>query len=120
VATTTAHATFHVLREAIEGRDADAILGLIADNAVMVNYDKRNPPSVPARLEGKAAIDPVFRDVYGRDMTHEIRDEVIGEDRISFNEWCEYPDGLRVIASNVLDIREGKIVRACINQTWDE
>jgi hypothetical protein len=120
VATTTTHGTFEALRSAIETRDAEALLDLIAADAVMVNYDKRNPPSQPARLEGKAAIESVFRDVYGREMAHEIRDEVVGEDRISFNEWCEYPDGLKVIASSVFDVRDGKVVRACVNQTWDE
>lgn len=120
MAATTTHGTFEALRNAIEARDADALLDLISDDAVMVNYDKRNPPAQPVRLEGKTAIEPIFRDVYGREMTHEIRDEVIGEERIFFNEWCEYPDGLSVLASSVFDVREGKVVRACVNQTWDE
>ncbi len=120
MSTTTAHATFEALRAAIETRDADALLDLVADDAVLVSYDKRNPPSQPATIEGKAGIEQMFRDVYGRDLSHEIRDEVVGENRISFNEWCEYPDGLRVLASSVFDLRDGKVVRASVNQTWDE
>ena len=118
--TTTTQGTFQALRTAIEGRDAGAILELIADDAVMVNYDRRQPLSQPITLEGKVEIAPIFSDVYGREMTHEVRDEVIGDDRISFNEWCEYPNGLRVIASAVFDVRNGKVVRACVNQNWDE
>ena len=120
MSTTTAQATFETLRAAIETRDADAILDLVADDAVLVSYDKRNPPSEPATIQGKAGIEQMFRDVYGRDLKHEVRDEVVGDDRISFNEWCEYPDGLRVLASGVFDLRDGKIIRVCVNQTWDE
>jgi hypothetical protein len=120
VTTTATQGTFQALRTAIEGRDADAILELIADDAVMVNYDRRQPLSQPITLEGKVEIAPILHDVYGRDMTHEVRDEVVGDDRISFNEWCQYPDGLRVIASNFFDVRDGKVMRACVNQNWDE
>lgn len=118
--TSAADATFQAIRAAVESRDADALVGLIAEDATMLNYGKRNPPSQPEALEGKAAIETWLRDIYGRDMAHEVRDEVVGDERISFNEWCEYPDGSRVLASNVFELREGQIVRAVMNQTWDD
>ena len=30
-----------------------------------------------------------------RAMTHRVENEVIGEDRVAFNEACEYPDATR-------------------------
>jgi ketosteroid isomerase-like protein len=120
MATTTTQATFRAVRDAIENRDLDAFLDTLADEAVLIGYDQRNPPASPLRIEGKAAIGEMLRDVYGREMKHEIRDEVVGDDRFSFNEWCEYPDGNRVIASQVFEVRDGRIMQTILNQTWDE
>jgi hypothetical protein len=52
-------------------------------------------------------------------MTHEIGDEVVGEERFSYTETCEYPDG-NELAAVVCDLRDGKISRAVQLQTWDE
>src|SRR5215211_5142179 len=96
-----AQSVFESLKEAVESRNADGMLDLYADNAVMVEYDKRSPPSSPMMLEGKENIEPMLRDICGRDMTHEIGDEVIGDDRFAFTERCEYPDGNLVFSAMV-------------------
>ncbi len=117
---TNAQATFEALREAIKARDADRLLGLYSDDVVLLGYNKNSPPASPTKLEGKASIEPMLRDVFGREMTHELTDEVVGEGRLSYNEHCEYPDGNRVFASVVCDLRDGKIVRQVQQETWDE
>ena len=117
---TSAQATFEALREAIESRDADRMLELYTDDAVIIGYSKNSPPASPTKVEGKANIEPMLRDVFGREMTHELADEVIGEGRLSYNEHCEYPEGNRVFTSVVCDLRDGKIVRQVQQETWDE
>jgi len=89
-------------------RDADRLLGLYSDDVVLLGYNKNSPPASPTKLEGKASIEPMLRDVFGREMTRELTAEVVGEGRLSYNEHCEYPDGNRVFASVVCDLRDGE------------
>jgi hypothetical protein len=44
----------------------------------------------------------------------------IGEDRVAFNEACEYPDGTRVLVAITLDVRDGKVVQQVNVEAWDE
>jgi hypothetical protein len=32
-------------------------------------------------------------------LKHRVEDKVVGQDRIAFNEACEYPDGSKVLAA---------------------
>lgn len=110
---------FETLRRAREQRDADLLLSLYADDAEVRVVDRSTPPSSPRVLRGEEAVE-FWRDVCGREMTHRIEDEVIGEGRVAFNEACEYPDGTKVLAAETLEVRDGKIVRETIVQAWDE
>jgi ketosteroid isomerase-like protein len=111
---------FEVLRRAGEQRDPDAMLELYADDAEVRIVDRNTPPSSPHVLRGKNEIAEYLRDVFGRDMTHTIENEVVGEDRVAFNVACEYPDGTRVLAAQSLEVRDGKIVREVEVVAWDE
>jgi hypothetical protein len=53
-------------------------------------------------------------------MTHRVEREVLDEERIAFNEECEYPDGTRVLAATTLEVRDGKIVGQVNVEAWDE
>ena len=110
---------FETLRRAREQRDADLLLSLYADDAEVRVVDRSTPPSSPKVLRGEEASE-YWRDVCGRDMTHRIENEVIGAERVAFNEACKYPDGTKVLAAETLDVRDGKIVRETIVQAWDE
>ncbi|MDX6381748.1 MAG: hypothetical protein QOI57_2772, partial [Rubrobacteraceae bacterium] len=55
-----------------------------------------------------------------RELTHRIENEVVGESRVAFNLACEYPNGIRVLAAENLDVRDGKIVRQVEVVAWDE
>ena len=111
---------FEVLRRGIEQSDAEALIGLYADDAELRVVNKNTTPSSPLQLHGKEQIAEMLRDVCGRTMTHRVEDEVIGEGRIAFNEACEYPDGLKVLGATTLDVRDGKIVRQVNIEAWDE
>ena len=111
---------FEVLRRAIEGRDAETLLGLYAEDAEFLTINRNTTPSSPLVLRGKEEIGEYLRDVSSREMIHKVENEVVGQDRISFQEACEYPDGVRVLGAGTLDLREGKIVRQVNVEAWDE
>ena len=111
---------FEAMRRAIEGLDAEALVGLYADDAELLIVNKSTAPSSPRELRGKEEISEYLRDVCGRAMTHHIHSEVVGEDRVAFQEDCEYPDGMKVLAATTLDLRDGKVVRQVNVEAWDE
>lgn len=110
----------NTLHSAIEHCDVESMLSLYADDAEMRVIDRDHPPSHPLELHGKQAIAGYLRDVYGRKMTHQVLDEVVGSDSLSFSEDCLYPDGTRVFGNFILELEEGMIVRETEVQAWDE
>jgi ketosteroid isomerase-like protein len=111
---------FEELRRAQEQRDLDAMLDFYADDAEVRIVNRNTPPSSPYVLRGKQALAEYLRDVFGREMSHSIENEVVGEDRLAFNVACEYPDGTRVLASENMQVRDGKITRQVEIVAWDE
>jgi hypothetical protein len=111
---------FEVMRRAIEQLDADLLVSLYADEAEMRTVNRYTTPSSPKVLKGKEEISEHLRDVCGRAMTHRVENEVVGEDRVAFNEACEYPDGTRVLCAATLEVSDGKIIRQVNVEAWDE
>jgi hypothetical protein len=111
---------FEAMRRAIEGLDADALIALYADDVEMITVNKSATPSSPQVRRGKEEIAEFLRDVCGRAMTHRVENEVVGEDRVAFNEECEYPDGVKVLAATTLELRDGMISRQVNVEAWDE
>ena len=111
---------FEVLRQAIENLDANRLVSLYADDAEMLTVSRYTTPSSPKVLKGKEEIAEHLRDVCGRAMTHRVENEVIGENRVAFNEAYEYPDGTRVLAAMTLDVRNGKVVHQVNVEARDE
>ncbi|MBA2715310.1 MAG: nuclear transport factor 2 family protein [Rubrobacteraceae bacterium] len=110
---------FEAMRHAIEGSDYEALVAFYADDAEMRMVNKNATPSSPMVLRGKAEISEMLRDVCGRAMTHHVEDEVVGGNRVAFNEACEYPDG-RVLGATTLELQDGMIVRQTNIEAWDE
>ncbi len=112
---------FEVLKTAAESRDAETLVALYADDAVIRVMNKATPPGAPRELRGKSAIAEYLRDVYARDMTHAIQHEVTGNGRLSYVEACEYPDGTNVVSASVAELDDhGKIQSQTVVETWDE
>ena len=108
------------LKRAIEGNDADTLAGMFADNAMLRIVDSIHPPSHPLELRGKDKIAEFYRDVCGRGVTHHLRDTVAGDGHLAFTEECEYPNGMKVFCSAMLDLDEdGRITREVMVQAWD-
>jgi hypothetical protein len=111
---------FEALKRAIEQSDADSLTNFYAEGAEVLTVNRNTTPSSPQVMRGKEAITEYLADVCGRDMTHRVENEVVGQDRIAFNEACEYPDGLRVLGAVTLEVRDGQIVRQVNVEAWDE
>jgi hypothetical protein len=111
---------FERLRRGIEQLDAGLLLSLYAEDAEMFIVNRYTTPSSPRVLRGKDEITEHLRDVCGRTMTHRVENEVVGEDRVAFNEACEYEDGTRVLAATTLEVRDGEIVWQVNVEAWDE
>lgn len=111
---------FKNLRQAVEGRDVERMLSFYADDAELEVVNKNNPPTSPRQLRGKEQIRGYLEDVFSRDMTHHIEDEVVGENRVAYHESCQYPDGTRVLGARSLELRDGRIQRQVELEVWDE
>jgi hypothetical protein len=107
------------LRQGIEGRDIEAMLNMYADDAEIRVVDQQHTPSSPQIMHDRDQIRAFLSDIYGRDMTHHVDHMVAGDGNVSFSQRCEYPDGSRVLASTVLDVDAGRIVRQEVVQAWD-
>ena len=45
---------------------------------------------------------------------------MVDESRVAFQEAREYPDGMRVLGAETLELRDSKIVRQVNVEAWDE
>src|SRR3954454_3524050 len=110
--TTTTTFDLDALRRGMEGRDADALTALFAENAELVEVDRNNPPTRPRTLRGRTAIGEHLRDVCARDMTHRLERPVLEGGRLAFTEACRYGDGTAVLCMATADLdASGRIVR---------
>ena len=111
--------TADVLRDAIEARNADTLAGLYDRDATVEIVDAEHPPSDPRTLSGAAAIGEHLRDVYGRDMRHEVDIVATGPRALGYLVRCRYPGGTRVACSALATLRDGRIAREVVVQAWD-
>lgn len=107
------------LKQAIEHRKAQTLIGFYADDAVLRIIDRDHPPSKPMEIAGRGAIARYYEDVCGRAMTHRIESAIGDGEHLAFIQACAYSDGTRVCCSAMLDLRDGKIVHQTSVQAWD-
>jgi hypothetical protein len=101
---------FGALRRAIEGCDPDLVLGFYSEEANLRIVNAQAQRSSPFELCGKAEIAKHLRAAFGQETSHRVEGEVVGDDRVTFREACEYPDGGRVLVETTLEVRDGKII----------
>jgi hypothetical protein len=119
MSTTSTTSTADVLRRGIQGHDAEALAALYDADATIEIVDAVNSPSRPRRLTGRDEIEAFLRDLYARDMRHEV-DLVVGSpDALAYAVRCAYPDGTRVLCSAIGELRDGRIAREVVVQAWD-
>jgi len=101
---------FDALRLGIEGNDPDLVSSFYADDAELNIFNAEARRSSPFELRGRAEITKHLRATFAPETSHRVEREVVGEDRVTFREACEYPDGGRVWVETALEVRDGKIV----------
>ena len=102
---------FEILRLGIERCEHELVLGFYAEDAVLSIVNADAPDAFPFELHGKAEIAKHLRAIFGGGASHSVELEVVDEDRVTFREACEYPDGDRVLVWTTLEVRDGKIAR---------
>ncbi len=115
---TNAGLDFEGLRRAIEHRDPEVMLGFYADDARLSIANASAPHAPPFELCGKAEIAKHLRSVFNQNTSHRVAREIVGEDRVTFLEACQYQDGSRIMVETTLEVRGGKIVRQADVVTW--
>lgn len=108
------------LRRGIEGRDANTLLAMYAEDAELRVVDRNTQPSHPKVMHGRDEISDMLDDVFGREMSHKLEQCVVEGDHVAYSESCEYPDGVRVLSTSMLSLHDGKIVDQTLLQAWDE
>lgn len=102
---------FRALRHAIEHCDLDIMLGFYAEDAELSIVNASVLQALPFELRGRAEIAKHLRATFGQKTSHRVEREVVDEDRVTYWEACEYPDGGRVWVETTLEVHDGKIVR---------
>jgi ketosteroid isomerase-like protein len=104
----------------LERRDLDSMLSCYDENAEIRVVDRFHPPSSPMTIRGKNAIQAYFGDIFKRDLFHKIESEVVSENRVAFTDTCQYANGSKVIANEICELRDGKVLKQVTVQAWDE
>jgi hypothetical protein len=102
---------FGALRLGIERCDPDLMLGFYAEDARLSIVNVHAPHASPFELRGKGEIARHLRAAFGKEASHRVEHEVVGKDRVTFREACEYSDGNRIVVETTLEVRDGRIVR---------
>jgi ketosteroid isomerase-like protein len=111
---------FPAFRDAFEAKDVDALLAFYVDDAIWIEYKPGAPPSAPARLEGRAAIERFLREVADDDaVTLALSHEVIGERRIAFRISVGLAGGRRDIEHAICELRGDLIAEHTEVEAWD-
>ena len=103
---------FEALKVGIERCDPDLVLGFYAEDAQLSIVNALTPHASRFELCGKAEIAKHLRATFGQEASHRVeREDIVGEDRVTFREACQYSDGGRIVVETTLEVRDGKIVR---------
>lgn len=110
---------FETFKRAAEAKNLAALVELYADNAELVDINKRQPPGAPMRLRGRDELRKMYEGV-PKELEHHIGDEVLSDDKMAFSYRCHYPNGQEVFGVHICEVRDGKITREVVAEAWDE
>jgi hypothetical protein len=105
---------FGALRNAIEGKDPDTLIGFYAEEAELRIVNAALPEGMAFELKGRPQIGRYLRAICEQEMTCLLLEgePAFGRGSVSFGSTCEYPGGPRVLLRTTLELDgEGKILR---------
>jgi ketosteroid isomerase-like protein len=110
--TTEGKLDFSALKEAIEGKDPDAMLAFYAEDAELRVENAALPEGKAFELKGRGQIGRYLGAICDQQMTCSVESGAVhGERGIAFVEACRYPDGGAVSVETMLEVEGGLIVR---------
>jgi hypothetical protein len=118
--TTTNQNLMRSYHSGMEKHDLEAFMQCYDANAEVRIVDQNHPPKAPLVLQGTKAIRDFYSDILGRNLNHKIEMEAVGDDAAAFTDVCDYPNGARVIATDMCQIKNGKISKQMTVQVWDQ
>jgi ketosteroid isomerase-like protein len=98
-------------KRAFEHWDVPALLDCYAENVELVQIDRDNPPSAPRVRHGRETLEGMFNHCAAAGVTATVENGVADEGRAAFTITCEFPNGRKVVANAMLELRDGRIVR---------
>ena len=98
-------------KRAFERWDVQALLDCYAENVELVQIDRDNPPSAPRVRHGRETLEGMFNHCAAAGVTATVENGVSDEDRAAFTITCEFPNGRKVVANAMFELRDGRIVR---------
>ena len=113
-------AVLEALKKGYQGRDAELLAGVYAEDAEFTICNRNNPPAKRLVLRGRQAVRRMFDDMCAREMTHQIAHMTLGDGSIAFSATCKYPDGCQVVGLNIATLKNGLIVSEISVDCWDE
>jgi hypothetical protein len=109
---TKARLDFMAMRDAIERKDPEALLGFYSEGAELRIVHEALPEGRAFELKGRAQIERYLRAVCDQDVTCAVRGEAAyGERSVAFVEACSYQNGTPISISTTLEINGGLISR---------
>lgn len=99
--------------------DAEAITRMYAEDAVIEIIDATHPPSSPLVLVGRDAIRNFYDDVCSRDLVSTVDQAFTDGEHLAVRISCRYATGERVVASQMSELRDGRIAKDVLVQAWD-
>jgi hypothetical protein len=103
----------------LEQLDVDAVLELYADDVEQIEMDDKTPPSSPRVRQGKETIGQMLRACAEHGIVLRANNLVPGQERAALTIACEFPNGRKVVANSILELRDGKIARQIDVQARD-
>ena len=91
--------------------DIEPLLDLYADELVLVQVDRDNPPSAPRVRHGKEMLRGMLEHCAAAGVRATVENSVADGPRAAATITCEFPGGRKVVANAILEIEDGRIVR---------
>ena len=91
--------------------DLPALLDLYAEDLELVQIGSGNPPDSPKVQHGRGVLEGMLSHCANAGVKVRIDNPTGGEGRATATINCAFPGGREVVATAVMDTRDGKIVR---------
>jgi hypothetical protein len=103
---------FLALKDAIEGKNPDAMLAFYAEDAELRVENAALPEGKAFELKGRSQIERYLHAICEQEMDCLVEGgAVYGERSVVFVEACRYPDGGAVSVETMLEVEGGLVVR---------